>query len=281
MAPDGGNGSGRAGFYQTVTDAIRDFTLHGYDAQWRLDMWVERIRAAAIASLTPPEVLEKGLRDALTTVYSRMVDKGAILKYHPDVSAFTINRVKPKLRAAVDRSILASAGLIRLNQKQAVEQTVQRFVGWSSSIPAGGSRVVDKVDTKDDIRKSLTQLPWEERRVAIDQGHKLVASLSNIIAVDGGAIGAIWKSHFRQAGYKFRKDHAERDGKFYAVRGCWAIEKGLMKVGPAGYLDEMTQPGEEVFCRCFVQWVYAIRKLPQDMLTALGKTELQRLKVAA
>jgi len=45
-----------------------------------------------------------------------------------------------------------------------------------------------------------------------------------------------------------------------------------MKAGPAGYLDEITQPGEEPFCRCFVRYIYNIRNLPDDMLTQKGKS---------
>lgn len=280
--PGGSNSNGeRRSFYEVITDAIRDFEENGFDSQGRLDLWISRIREAALASLTPLHVLDAELRNTLTTIYTRMVEKGGILKMHPGVPLFTIDRVKPHLRAELDRRLLASANLIKLNRAASIETTIQRFIGWSTSIPAGGSRAVDRVETKTDIRKALTQLPYEERRVAIDQGHKLTASLSHIIAVDGGAIAAVWKSHFRQAGYKFRRDHAERDGHYYAVRGCWALEKGLMKAGPSGYLDEMTQPGEEVFCRCFVQWIYAIRRLPPDMLTAKGVAELERVRKAA
>jgi hypothetical protein len=280
MSPDGGAGPGRGRFYQVITDAVRDIEEHGFDGQWRVDMWLQRIRDAALASMTPPDVLERTLRETLTTIYTRQVDKGGILKTHPTVSRFTLDRVKPHLRAELDRRILASAGLIKMNRQASVEKTLQRFSGWSTSIPAGGSRVVDRLDVKTDIRKALAQLPFEERRVAIDQGAKLASSLSNILAVNNGAIAGIWHSHYRQAGYAARPDHREMDGKVYALRGNWAIERGLMTKCD-GYTDEVDPPGGPVFCRCFYQWIYALRALPNDFVTVKGANELERIRTAA
>ena len=47
-----------------------------------------------------------------------------------------------------------------------------------------------------------------------------------------------------------------------------------MRKGPAGYTDDVTKPGEEVYCRCYYIWVYAIRELPQEMLTQKGRRAL-------
>jgi len=234
-------------FYETVTAAVRDITDNGYDPL-RVDQWLVLIKQAAERSLTPTAVMERTLRASLASVYARYVDKGAILKLNPGVSRFTLDQIKPKLRTELDRRIMASAQLIRLNREAAIQKTLQRFSGWSTSIPQGGSDVVDKNETKGDIKKSLKQLPFEERRVIIDQGHKLVASISEILATDGGAIAGEWHSHWRQKGYNYRKDHKERDRQVYAMRGNWAMKSGLMKCGPAGYTDDITQPGEEVFC---------------------------------
>jgi hypothetical protein len=210
---------------------------------------------------------------AMHGIYSRMVDGGGYTQIHKGVSRFTIERLKPKLRAELDRRIMASSSLIKLNRKQMMEQTRQRFAGWSTSIPIGGSRAVDKREVAANLKKSFSALSFDTRRVLIDQGHKLTSELNNIIAVDGGAIAGIWKSHFRQAGYNARPDHAARDGKFYAIRDSWAMKAGLMNKG-AGYTDEMTKPGEEVFCRCAMQFVYALRDLPPEMLTHKGETAL-------
>ena len=45
-----------------------------------------------------------------------------------------------------------------------------------------------------------------------------------------------------------------------------------------GYTDEMTKPGEEVFCRCYVTYLYDLADLPSDMLTQKGKNQVERAK---
>jgi hypothetical protein len=270
-------------FFETVTEAIREFEANGFDSAERLAYWADRIRRAAVESLVPESVLDETLRKTLSSVYKRLIDDGQILKTHVGVPRFTIDRLKPKLRTELDRRLMVSRNLIKLNRQQAIEKTVQRFAGWASSVPAGGSRAVDVKDTKDNIRKSLTSLSFTERRVAIDQGHKFASALNDIIATDGGAIAAKWHSMWRRSGYQYREDHKERDQKVYAIRGNWAIEKGLMKSGPDGYTDQITKPGEEVYCSCSYQYLYNLRDLPDDMLTERGRESLAeaRAKISA
>jgi len=258
-------------FFEIVTDAIREFTEHGFDSVERLTHWTDRIKRAAVDSMTPPHILEDALNKSLQGVYKRLIDDGQIVKVHVGISRFTVDRLKPKLRTELDRRLMVSRGLIKLNQQQMIEKTTQRFAGWASSIPVGGSRAVDTKDVKDNIRKALTSLPFEERRCIIDQSAKFVSSLNDIIATDGGAIAGRWNSMWRRRGYSYREDHKERDQKVFAIRGNWALEKGLMKVGPAGYTDQITKPAEEVFCGCFYQFLYNIRDLPDDMITAKGR----------
>ncbi|CAB3741112.1 hypothetical protein LMG22037_06459 [Paraburkholderia phenoliruptrix] len=272
-----------ATFFETVTAAIRDFEENGFDSVERLQYWTDRIRRAAIESLTPESVLNAELTRALGGIYKQMIDDGQIIKKHPGVPRFTIDRLKPKLRSELDRRLMVSRSLIKLNRESMVEKTTQRFAGWASSIPAGGSRAVEKKEVKENIRKALTSLPFEERRCVIDQSAKFVSSLNDIIATDGGAIAARWHSQWRRAGYHFRPDHKDRDSKVYAIRGNWALEKGLMKAGPAGYTDQITQPAEEVYCSCTYEYLYNIRDLPDDMVTAAGREALKeaRAKIAA
>lgn len=264
-------------FFTTITDAINDITAHGFDSQERIDVWVQRIKDAAHATLTPPAILEQELRNAMLTIYQRMVERDGLFRYHPKISGFTIERLKPHMRLALDKRIMSNAALIKLNRESAVTKTLQRFVGWSTSIPKGGSKVQDKVDVKSGIRKALVSLPFEERRVIIDQGHKFTSSLNHIVATEGGAIAGIWHSHWRQVGYNYREDHKERDEHVYLMRDSWARTAGLVKIGPAGYLDDITQPGEEVFCRCFVTYLYTLDELPLDMLTSRGKQKLDEM----
>lgn len=268
-------------FYKILTSAVNDLTEHGFADEHRLQDWIRRIRESAEASLISEETLEERLKTAFRTQYRRLVDLGGLLKYHPGVSRFTLDKVRPALRRELDRRLMASRDLIKLNRARAIEQTTQRFAGWATSIPAGGSDAVDRNEVKGDIRKALKSLPFEERRCAIDQGAKFVANLSNILAVDGGAIAARWNSHFHQTGYNYREDHKERalvhDG-IYVVRGSYELEQGLMKINGHQYVDEVTMPGEEVYCRCWYTYLYSLRDLPPGMVTEKGRSALARAR---
>ncbi|WP_186215918.1 hypothetical protein [Burkholderia gladioli] len=269
-------------FYSVVTEAIRDFEENGFDSAERLQYWVERIRSAAVASMTPESVLNETLTRTLQGVYKKMIDGGQIIRTHSGVSRFTVDRLKPQLRAELDRRMMVSRSLIKLNREQMVEKTVQRFAGWASSIPAGGSRAIEVKEVKENLRKALTSLPFEERRVHIDQTAKFTAALNEIVAVDGGAIAVQWNIR-HSAGYHNRPYHKEREGKIYLLRSSWAKDKGLVKPGPAGYYDDVTSFGEEVFCSCFGRWLYSLRDLPPEMLTQAGEKALAeaRAKIKA
>lgn len=268
---------GHRSFYEVLTAAVSDIVDNGFDSMARIQRWVEEIRQAAVRGMVSDRVLQQNLRNTLGTVYHRMVERGGIFQYHLGVPKFTIEKVKPKLRAELDRRIANSAQLIKLNKEQAVDTTIRRFQGWATSIPAGGTDAADKAEVKRDARKPLANLSFEERRVAVDQGHKLISAINDIVATDGGAIAAVWHSNWRQTNYNYRKDHKDRDEKVYLIRDSWAHRKGLVKPGPAGYLDEITQAGEEIFCRCYVVHLYSISKLPDDMVTNKGRAELARV----
>jgi hypothetical protein len=265
-------------FYDVLHRAIADITENGFDQAGRIDYWTKELRDAATRSMTPLWLVEKRMRDALGAIYTRLVEKGQISKWHPGVAQYTVQKVAPQLRAELDRRIMASASLIKLNRQQAIEKTLQRFAGWATSIPTGGSGAVDRGAEAKGVRKALASLPFQERRVVIDQGHKLSAAVSSVVASGGGAIAMVWHSHWRQVNYNYREDHKERDGQVYLIRGSWAAERGLVRPGEAGWSDDITQPGEEVFCRCFASYIYSLRAMPEDMLTSKGRAELERVR---
>lgn len=265
-------------YYDVLTAAIRDMAEHGYDSAERIVYWQRMLREAAERSMLSEAEMTAQLREALQTVYRRQVDAGGLLKLHPGIGRFTLDKLRPHLHALLERRILASADLIRLNRRAAIDKTLQRFSGWGTSLPPGRAAQVDRRETARDVRKSLSRLPFEQRRVLIDQGHKLTSAINATVAQDGGAIAAEWHSHWRQAGYDYREDHKERDGRLFAVRGCWALEQGLMVPGPNGYTDQVTQPAEEPFCRCQYQYVYNLRALPEAMLTKKGQIALERAR---
>lgn len=270
-------------YYEVLTEAVNDILEHGYDSAERVAYWTNRLAQAAESATKPPPVMEQMLREAMIDIYRRLIEKGGIAATHPGISRFTLEHLKPQLRGELDRRILAAADLIKLNRQEAIRKTLHRFQAWSTSIPAGGTEAAARAKVKKEIRKSLGALPFEERRVLIDQGHKLIASINNVVAKGGGAIALEWRSNWRQANYNYREDHKDRDRKIYTMRPNWALDQGLMKVGPAGYYDQITAVGEEVFCRCYARYLYSLRALPADMITKKGREAMAeaRKKMAA
>jgi hypothetical protein len=267
-------------FSETVAAAVKEFAERGFTSEDQLNEWMQRLRQAAEAAATSRSRMEEMLRGALRAVFDRLVERGGVLRTHPGIGRFTLANIKPKLHAELTRRILASAQLIKLNRDETIELTLRRFAGWATSQPAGGSAEPERAKAAADVKKAMQSLSFRERRVLTDQGAKLNASINAVLAADGGAIAARWLSHWRQPNYQYREDHKERDGHVYLVRDSWAHRAGLVKRGDVGYVDEVTQPAEEPFCRC--QWVfqYHLRQLPPDMLTARGQEELKKVRAA-
>jgi hypothetical protein len=268
-------------FDQVLSDALDEMLEEGFKSQEQVDYWLKKLEEAAHRSLTPPAALEKALRNYQMAVYRKQVDKAKVLEQHKGISDYDIlGRLKPELKAELSKRVNASANLIKLNRDQEIEAMKRRFSGLVTSIPEGGSKATDRGKAKENIRKSISGLSFRERRVLIDQGHKLESTISEIVAQAGGAIAGIWHSHWRQANYDYREDHKERDERIYVVPDNWAIQKGLMKKGSNTYplITSITRPGEDVNCRCFYQWLYSPAELPRDLLTQKGIEELERVE---
>ena len=151
----------------------------------------------------------------------------------------------------------------------------ETVLGWLRA-GLGAEDTTKKRKQKAEITKPLRQLPYEHRRVLIDQGHKLVSSVNEVVATDGGAIAAEWHSNWREVGYDYRPDHKRRDGVVYLVRGSWAEKQGFVAKAGHLYTDEVTRPAEEPFCRCRYRYIYNLRHLPKECLTKKGAAALER-----
>jgi uncharacterized protein with gpF-like domain len=114
-----------------------------------------------------------------------------------------------------------------------------------------------------------------ERRLAIDQGHKMMASINAIVAKEAGAIAAQWEHHYSSDP---RHSHLMRDGKIYLLENSWARTAGLVKPSPDGIYEDHEQAGEWVYCRCTARYIYNLRNIPEDMLTNKGKEALAEAK---
>lgn len=260
-------------YTEVLTAAINDIIEHGFDSQDRIAYWQERLRRAAEEGLNSTAQMDRDMRASLGQLYDRLIGRGQVVRYHPGVARFTIDRLAPELRAALNRRILAAADLIKLNREEAIRKTLQRFSGWATSVPVGGAAEPDRRDIKRVVRKSLAGLPYEERRLATDQGHKLTSSLNAVIAEGGDAIAGRWR-HVHQRGYDGRPEHIARDGRVFLVRGSWAVEGGFVKAGADGYTDKIDQPAELPYCRCSWMHLYNLRQLPDELLTQHGKEKL-------
>jgi hypothetical protein len=265
-------------FYQTLTAAINDFVEHGFDDEERLTYWLEEITKAARAQMIPEAEFRLQLDKTLKTIYDRLIMKGGVLTRMPGVHRFTVNQLKPELRSILDRHIMASANLVKLRREEVIPLLQRRFSGWATSVPAGGTDIAKKAEVKANIFKSLKSLPWQEKRVLIDQSNKLTAAIHQTVAVGGGAIAGQWTSHWREEGYNYRPNHRARDKMIYLVRGSWADEQGLVKA-VNGYIDEIEQPGEFVYCRCAYRYIFNLRGLPEEFLSQKGLDSLATLKV--
>lgn len=261
-------------FAEVLNEAVADVARTGFVSEIQVAEWMRKLRAAALGEMLDDNEVRRQVRAAFEAQFNRQLRTG-IAELNPGVGRFTVARLEPQMRAELDRRIMASAALIKLNKTEAVEKTLRRFQGWSTSIPKGGSAVVDKREVKAHIAKPTKQQRYECRRVTIDQGHKLVAAISEIVANNSGAIAGLWRSHWRRPGYQYREDHKERDKVVYAVRGNWAMQAGLMKKG-AGYTDEIERPAELPYCSCYYRWITDLADLPPEMITEKGRAYLAK-----
>ena len=263
-------------FYEVLTAAINDFMAYGFDNRERLDYWLKMLKESAVKSLITPEKMQKELESSLKGAFDRLVTKGGLV--NKDVTRFTVDRLTPKLRQELDRRILASVNLIKFNREESISNMLRRFSGWATSIPIGGTDIVNKREEKKQVKKSLGMLPFKERRVIIDQTHKLIANINDIVATDNGAIAAKWHSNWRQSNYNYREDHKELDENIYLIKDSWAQKDGYVKP-KNGYTTDVVAPGEAVYCRCRYKYLYRVSQLPDEMVTQKGKEALQSKKI--
>jgi len=246
-------------YYEVAEDVVRNFARS--DSADSVATVVDRLRRAAAGSFKSMDRVRDEIRKKYTDAFRRVTRKQ---RKHRAIPRFTRASMTAEAQAELQKKIISSIELIKLNREVAVAKTTQRMVGWLSSVPPEGAS--DTKGVVKEVTKALRQLPYEERRVIIDQGHKLVASLEDVVNRGQGAIAAIWHSHAHQAGYDFRPEHAKRDGKIYILRGSWADKEGLVEA-THGYSDEHEAPAEAINCRCYFQYLYNLQDLPKEMLT--------------
>jgi hypothetical protein len=146
-------------------------------------------------------------------------------------------------------------------------------------VPIGGTKDKAFKSKISEIKKELRFLAKWDRLFYTYKARSFSAEIEHIFVLAESPLAAIW--HYsdldEQGEYQKTYNHQQREGRVYTVRGNWAVEKGLMKVGRSGYLDEISRPGQELGCMCSLQWVMSVRGLPDDMITNEGRSELGRV----
>jgi hypothetical protein len=116
----------------------------------------------------------------------------------------------------------------------------------------------------------------------IRKSSALAAKMHHDRAMEGNAIAAIWK--YRDICFEADNGdpHRELDGIFYAIKGNWAIQKGLMHPGRNVFLDDIETDWASG-CGCHLQHIFALRALPSAMITERGAAKMieSRKKVDA
>jgi hypothetical protein len=259
-----------------IREAVSDVARNGFSLTL-LKYWTVRLEQAALLFRDTSES-ERRLAKSLSGLFDRKTSGNALKKAHLSVSKTTLQVIAPRLRPLLTERIMASADLIRMNRNQSIDRTLERFAGWMSSVPVTGtSQNTKEVFTH--IAKPLRSMSFEERRLFIDQGHKLIANVNYVIALQTDAIAGMWR-HVHQAGYDGRPEHEARDGKWYVFRESWAHQDGFIGEGE-GFIEDLDElPAMPVNCRCWFQFAQNLRDLPVSLLTAKGRTELESARTA-
>jgi len=166
----------------------------------------------------------------------------------------------------------------KIYQDEQLKQFYELLSSFVSQVPIGGSKDKSIKSKMSNIKRELRSLvKWSQLFYAY-KAASFPSEVEYLFALKGNPIAAVWRYNMldEQGEYQKTYDHKGRDGSVYAVRGNWALEKGLMTVGPNGYIDETGRPKQEIGCMCWNEWLYGLRDLPDEMLTVKGKAELQR-----
>ena len=142
-------------------------------------------------------------------------------------------------------------------------------------VPSGGTKDKTTRSRIAEIKRELRSLAKWDRLFYAYKVISFPAEIEHIfVLASHEPVAAIWHYSDLDAQGEYQKtyNHQQRDGRVYAVRDSWAIEKSLMKVGQAGYLDEISRPGQEIGCMCSLEWVTSLPNVPAEMLTAKART---------
>ena len=223
---------------------------------------------------TPQQAIEPYLNG----LFKREIESGKLLKRNVGIDRFTFERIKPQFRQLLENRIKANIQLIKLERSNSIDVSTARFSGWLMSVDGVQEKLppAKQLPAFQNITRPMReQKSYEHSRRSQDQGHKLIRSIDATIAEQGGAIAAIWHAHQPTAIYDARKEHWARDGKIYLYKNSPAMEKGLVKKGVNGYVEDITDPPAlPINCTCYFSNIYSLNKLNRiapELLTTKAK----------
>lgn len=115
-------------------------------------------------------------------------------------------------------------------------------------------------------KKKLKQYEPASVDSSVQSAKTLLNAADHIYAIDNNALAAIWRS-------RGCKEHAERDGRIYTIKGSWAIKKKLIRPESDGFLNDIPIPKD---CGCYMTYLYNLRSLPPSMLNPSAIKILQK-----
>jgi len=183
----------------------------------------------------------------------------------------------PSLRNLLEECVgthREQAGTFFAQEKSAFDQLLTDFL---DGIPEGGTKAAVLRSHVNPIKKALTELLQWGVSLSRLQASTFMSEVRDFLTLCSGAIAMIW--HYSPWGCLV-PSHKDLDGQWYAVRGNWAIQKGLMQVSPNGFHDEVKKRRRELGCMCTSQFVFTFTRLPQDMLTPAGSTSVANAPAA-
>jgi hypothetical protein len=194
--------------------------------------------------------------------------------------AHNFNALLPSIRKRFEwrvSSYKAEATAYLDEQIHEFDAIIQKFL---AQVPISGTKDKNTKTRITEIKKELRALAKWDRLFYVHKAMSFPAEVEFLFSLEGNPIAAIW--HYNpiaeQTDYPKTYDHKRRDGLVYAVRGNWAIVRGLMNTGSNGYLDEISRPSQEIGCMCHLQWVYSVSLLPTNMVTEKGFSGLKRVR---
>lgn len=194
----------------------------------------------------------------------------------PKDARVPIDKIQAQKKHAVEN--YARQAALYLNGEMATFRVeLAEFLGMAFSDNANPGELKSKVTR---IKRAFRDLTKWDRFFSTVKNNSFPSAVNRTFSFEGNPLAARWSySPLDEAG-EFRNVYSHKDlaDRVYAIRGNWALERGLMKPGPHGYVEDAPAPGEEFDCMCSFQFIYNLRSLPESMLTPKGESELARAK---